>query len=161
VDVLRDASERNTPASAADPAQGFHFHTGRRLTRMLGYDDAWLDGRAPRRASRRSPAREIRFSLGVLHRGENRRRCRDAAARPSIVLIAARMVCPTGNVLGVDMTPAMLARARASADRGAFSNVRFHEGLAESIPVAGGWADVLISNGVLNLFPDKFRRPPR
>jgi arsenite methyltransferase len=70
--------------------------------------------------------------------------------------IAARMVGPTGSVVGVDMTPAMLARARASADRGAFSNVRFHEGLAESIPVADGWADVVISNGVLNLFPDKF-----
>jgi ubiquinone/menaquinone biosynthesis C-methylase UbiE len=65
------------------------------------------------------------------------------------------MVGPGGNVAGVDMTPAMLDRARASAQRGAFSNVRFHEGLAESIPVADAWADVVISNGVLNLFPDK------
>jgi len=71
-------------------------------------------------------------------------------------LIAARMVGPGGSVVGVDMTPAMLERARASAQRGAFSNVRFHEGFAESIPVADGWADVVISNGLLNLVPDKF-----
>lgn len=50
----------------------------------------------------------------------------------------------------------MLVRARDSAARGGFTNVRFHEGLAESLPVADAWADVVISNGVLNLFPDKF-----
>ena len=53
------------------------------------------------------------------------------------------------------MTVAMLERARTSAAKGGFSNVRFHEGLAESLPVPDAWADVVISNGVLNLFPDK------
>jgi ubiquinone/menaquinone biosynthesis C-methylase UbiE len=54
------------------------------------------------------------------------------------------------------MTPAMLDRARRSAAAGSFANVRFQEGLAESLPVADAWADVVISNGVFNLFPDKF-----
>jgi arsenite methyltransferase len=153
VDVLRDAIRTEYASVAADPAQGFHFHTGRRLTRMLGYDDAWLDD-VPEDSIASFAGTGNPFSLGVLHRGEN---VVDVGCGAGIdSLIAARMVGPTGNVLGVDMTPAMLARARASADRGAFSNVRFHEGLAESIPVADGWADVLISNGVLNLFPDKF-----
>src|SRR5690606_24378668 len=70
-------------------------------------------------------------------------------------LIAARMAGPEGVVVGVDMTPAMLERARVGAALAGFGNVRFHEGLAESLPVADGWADVVISNGVLNLFPDK------
>jgi ubiquinone/menaquinone biosynthesis C-methylase UbiE len=65
------------------------------------------------------------------------------------------MVGPSGAVVGVDMTPAMVERARASAAHGGFGNVRFHEGLAESLPVADGWADVVISNGVLNLVADK------
>jgi arsenite methyltransferase len=70
-------------------------------------------------------------------------------------LIAATMVAPSGEVVGVDMTPAMLEKASLAAERGGFSNVRFHQGVAESLPVADGWADVVISNGVMNLFPDK------
>jgi ubiquinone/menaquinone biosynthesis C-methylase UbiE len=53
------------------------------------------------------------------------------------------------------MTPAMLAKARRSAAEGHFTNVEFLEGYAESLPVPDGWADVVISNGVLNLMPDK------
>jgi arsenite methyltransferase len=153
VDVLRDAIRTEYAHVAADPAQGFHFHTGRRLTRMLGYDDAWLDG-VPEESIASFAGTGNPFSLGPLRPGEH---VVDVGCGAGIdSFIAARMVGPTGSVVGVDMTPAMLARARASADRGAFSNVRFHEGLAESIPVADGWADVVISNGVLNLFPDKF-----
>jgi ubiquinone/menaquinone biosynthesis C-methylase UbiE len=70
-------------------------------------------------------------------------------------LIAATMVGPEGEVVGVDMTPAMVARARSAAERVGFGNVHFHEGMAETLPVEAGWADVVISNGVLNLFPDK------
>jgi ubiquinone/menaquinone biosynthesis C-methylase UbiE len=65
------------------------------------------------------------------------------------------MVGPTGRVIGVDMTPAMLAKARLGAAEAQFSNVEFLEGYAESLPVPDGWADVIISNGVLNLMPDK------
>ena len=153
VEQLRDAVRTEYTQVAADPGQGFHFHTGRRLTRILGYDDAWLDG-VPEDSIASFAGTGNPFSLGALHSGE----CVvDVGCGAGIdSLIAARMVGPTGDVVGVDMTPAMLDRARASAAHGGFSNVRFHEGLAESLPVADGWADVVISNGVLNLFPDKF-----
>jgi SAM-dependent methyltransferase len=153
VDVLRDAIRTEYAHVAADPGQGFHFHTGRRLTRILGYDDPWLDG-VPEESIASFAGTGNPFSLGALQPGEN---VVDVGCGGGIdSLIAARMVGPMGEVVGVDMTPQMLGRARASAEAGGFSNVRFHDGLAESLPVADNWADVAISNGVLNLFPDKF-----
>ncbi len=68
---------------------------------------------------------------------------------------ASRLVGQNGRVIGVDMTPEMLERARAGARLAGLSQVVFLEGLAESLPVEDGWADVVISNGVMNLFPDK------
>jgi ubiquinone/menaquinone biosynthesis C-methylase UbiE len=70
-------------------------------------------------------------------------------------MIAARMVGPKGRVIGVDMTPAMLAKAQTSASEAGFTNLEFRQGFGESLPVTDGWADVVISNGVLNLMPDK------
>jgi len=153
VDGLRDAIRTEYAHVAADPGHRFHFHTGRRLARMLAYDDAWLDG-IPEDSIASFAGTGNPFSLGALRPGEH---VVDVGCGAGIdSLIAARMVGPGGSVVGVDMTPAMLERARASAERGEFSNVRFHEGFAESIPVADGWADVVISNGLLNLVPDKF-----
>jgi ubiquinone/menaquinone biosynthesis C-methylase UbiE len=65
------------------------------------------------------------------------------------------MVGPDGHVVGIDMTPAMLERARSSIAEVGATNVEFHHGFAEALPVPNGWADVVISNGVMNLFPDK------
>jgi arsenite methyltransferase len=70
-------------------------------------------------------------------------------------LIAAKMVGPNGQVIGVDMTPAMLQKARKSTTEAELGNVEFRKGLAESLPVPDRWVDVVISNGVLNLVPDK------
>src|SRR5439155_22632193 len=73
---------------------------------------------------------------------------------------AGRMAGPTGRVVGVDMTPEMLAKARASAESPAAattSSVEFRRGHAEELPVEDCWADVVISNGVVNLFPDKLQ----
>jgi len=152
VEVLRDAIRAEYAQVASDPDQGFHFHTGRRLARLLAYQDPWLDG-VPEDTIASFAGTGNPFSLGVLRAGEY---VVDVGCGAGIdSLIAARMVGPSGAVVGVDMTPAMVDRARAGAAHDGFANVRFHEGLAESLPVADGWADVVISNGVLNLFPDK------
>lgn len=137
---------------ASDPTRSFHFHTGRPLAAILGYEDGWLAG-VPEESITSFAGTGNPFSLGALREGE---RVVDVGCGAGIdSLIAARMVGPGGEVVGVDMTPAMLARARESAARAGFTNVRFHEGFAEALPVPDGWADVVISNGVLNLFPDK------
>jgi SAM-dependent methyltransferase len=150
---LRDAIRTEYSLVASDPSQGFHFHTGRRLAGILGYDSAWLDG-VPEDSVASFAGTGNPFSLGPLAPGE---RVVDVGCGAGIdSLIAARMVSPNGRVVGVDMTPAMVDRARESADAGGFVNVRFEYGLAESLPIEDRWADVVISNGVLNLFPDKF-----
>ncbi|MBI2434504.1 MAG: arsenite methyltransferase [Candidatus Hydrogenedentes bacterium] len=69
--------------------------------------------------------------------------------------LAARSVGPEGRVIGVDMTPEMLARARANAVSGGYDNVEFREGNIEALPVESASVDVLISNCVINLSPDK------
>jgi ubiquinone/menaquinone biosynthesis C-methylase UbiE len=69
--------------------------------------------------------------------------------------MAAKMVGPNGHVIGVDMTAAMVLKARTSAAAAAFNNVEFRDGFGEALPVEDGWADVVISNGVLNLMPNK------
>jgi SAM-dependent methyltransferase len=150
---LREAIRTEYSQVASDPAQGFHFHTGRRLAGILGYDSAWLDG-VPEDSVASFAGTGNPFSLGPLAPGE----CVvDVGCGAGIdSLIAARMVGANGRVVGVDMTPAMVDRAQDSADAGGFANVRFEHGFAESLPVDDVWADVVISNGVLNLFPDKF-----
>ena len=70
-------------------------------------------------------------------------------------IIAAGMVGTTGRVVGVDMTPSMLAKAEKAASKAGLENVEFRQGYGEELPVPDGWADVVISNGVLNLMPDK------
>ena len=69
--------------------------------------------------------------------------------------IAAGQVGTTGEVVGIDMTPEMLTKSRRNAETIGFTHVSFREGLAEGIPVEDGWADVVISNGVINLCADK------
>jgi arsenite methyltransferase len=149
---LRDAIQQEYDLVAREPERGFHFHTGRPLARMLDYDDAWLDG-IPEDTIASFAGTGNPFRLGVLAQGEYVVDVGSGAGLDS--LIASRMVGPTGSVIGVDMTPAMLARARQSAAASALQNVAFRDGYAEELPVPDGWADVVISNGVLNLAPDK------
>jgi SAM-dependent methyltransferase len=152
VSTLRDAIRVEYAAVAKNPDGGFHFHTGRALTRIVGYQPAWLEG-IPETAVASFAGTGNPFSLGVLQTGE---RVVDVGCGAGIdSLIAARMVGDDGQVVGVDMTLGMLDRAkRAAAEMGATS-VEFREGYMEALPVPDGWADVVISNGVLNLTPDK------
>jgi ubiquinone/menaquinone biosynthesis C-methylase UbiE len=69
--------------------------------------------------------------------------------------IAAGQVGPAGQVIGIDMTAEMLAKSRQTAAALGLGQVEFREGLAEALPVEDGWADVVISNGVINLCADK------
>lgn len=71
--------------------------------------------------------------------------------------LAARQVGDTGQVIGIDMTPAMISKARANAEKGNYRNVEFRLGEIENLPVADGTADVIISNCVINLSPNKPR----
>lgn len=153
LDEIRAAIQKEYELVAAEPDHGFHFHTGRPLlTAQLGYADAWLDGIA-NEAIDSAAGTGNPFAMGVLRHGE---KVVDVGCGAGIdSLIAASMVGNSGEVIGVDMTPAMLDKAQTAATRSRLDNVTFHEGFAEELPVADDWADVVISNGVLNLFPDK------
>ena len=152
VSVLRDAIQDEYASVATDPTAGFHFHTGRALTRIVGYESDWLVG-IPETAVASFAGTGNPFSLGLLQAGE----CTvDVGCGAGIdSLIAAQMVGADGQVVGVDMTPAMLDRARRAAAEMGTTAVEFREGYMEALPVPDGWADVVISNGVLNLTPDK------
>jgi SAM-dependent methyltransferase len=152
LDALRTAIREEYEMVALAPQQGFHFLTGRPLTRMLGYRDTWLEG-IPETSIASFAGTGNPFSIAEIHAGERVVDVGCGAGTDS--LIAAKMVSPTGKVIGVDMTPAMLAKARRSATEAQLSNVEFLEGYSESLPVPDGWADVIVSNGVLNLMPDK------
>ena len=149
---LRDAIIEEYKAVAQGPQQGFHFHTGRRLTQLVGYSDELLEG-IPESSIAAFAGTGNPFSLGRITPGENVVDVGSGAGIDS--LIAACMTGPAGKVVGVDMTAEMLERARNAAAEAGLGNVEFKDGYAESLPVPDGWADVVISNGVLILVPDK------
>src|SRR5437762_8064685 len=151
-DALRDQVRVKYREVALDPGAGFHFHTGRRLASRLGYDDSAV-GALPDRAVESFAGVGNPFSLRPLAPGEHVVDVGSGAGFDSF--IAAGQVGPGGQVTGVDMTAEMLAKARQTAAALGRGHVQFREGLAEALPVADGWADVVISNGVINLCADK------
>ena len=149
---LRRAIQDEYTTVAVDPQRGFHFHTGRRLAAILQYDEAWLRG-IPEPVVASFAGTGNPFRVDEIQAGE---RVGDVGCGAGIdTFIAAKKVGPSGSVIGVDMTPAMLAKARAAQMEGGFDNVELREGYGEALPVPKGWADVVISNGTLNLMPDK------
>jgi len=153
IDVALLKSEiRKTYASVSqEPEEDFVFPTGRAWAEDLGYPEELAlvpDAVAESFAGVANP-----FSLGRLEPGERVLDLGSGAGTDS--LVAALMVGSEGNVTGIDMTPEMLHKARGGAAALALRNVTFVEGEAERLPFADGSFDVVVSNGVIDLIPDK------
>jgi SAM-dependent methyltransferase len=151
-EALREQVREKYREVATDPTRPFHFHTGRGLARRLGYEDEVVAG-LPDRAVESFAGVGNPFQLRRLADGERVVDVGSGAGFDSFV--AAAQVGAGGRVVGVDMTPEMLEKSRATAAELGLAHVEFREGLAEQLPVDDGWADAVISNGVINLCADK------
>lgn len=150
--TLREQISAKYTAVAETPELGFHFHNGPALAAMLGYteDDVdWLP--AATAASFAGTGNPL--GMGALPGGATVVDVGCGAGFDS--LLAARQIGPDGWLIGVDMTPAMLDKARAGAEALGLGNTDFRRGVAEQLPVESGTVDAVISNGVINLCPDK------
>lgn len=137
---------------ASTPEKGFHFHVGRSLAEMLGYPMDVVDALPPQVVESFAGVNNP-FTMGALRPGQSVLDIGSGAGFDSI--LAAQMVGPDGHVVGVDMTPEMREKARANAALVDLRNVEFRDGLAEHLPLPDASVDVVISNGVINLCPDK------
>ena len=151
-DALRKEVSAKYREVAVNPDGEYHFHTGRPLAARLGYDSSVVDS-LPDAAVESFSGVGNPFSQRPLAEGERVVDCGSGAGFDSF--IAAGQVGPKGRVVGIDMTEEMLAKSRATAISMGCGNVTFLEGYLEEIPVEDGWADVVISNGVINLCADK------
>jgi len=153
VDVLRDEIQKAYTSVSTEPGEDFIFPTGRGWAEELGYPQPELsnvpDASVDSFAGVANP-----HVLGRLDEGATILDLGCGAGTD--LLIAAQMVGPGGHVIGVDMTPAMLSLARASAkEMGVSERVELHESLIESLPLPDAEVDIVISNGVIDLVPDK------
>jgi|SRR5690349_23017465 len=138
---------------AEDPSGDFHFHRGAEYAaKMLDYDAAQL-AKIPLESTASFAGIANPFVAGFPAAGATVVDIGSGAGMD--VLLASGYVGPSGKVIGVDRNDAMLAKARGSAERMGAKNVEFLNGSAEALPVESNTVDVVISNGVINLAPDK------
>jgi arsenite methyltransferase len=152
VDVLREEIRKTYTDVSTDQEQEFIFPTGRAWAQELGYPEPEL-ARVPDPTAQSFAGVANHWTLGRVEPGSVVLDLGCGAGTD--LLIAAQMTGPTGRVIGVDMTPAMLDRARESAQEMGLENVALIESLIESLPVDDASVDVVLSNGVIDLVPDK------
>jgi len=151
VALLKSEIKKTYTSVSQEPGKDFVFPTGRPWAEDLDYPAELAN--VPDTAVESFAGVANPFSLGRLERGERVLDLGSGAGTDS--LVAAQMVGPEGRVTGIDMTPQMLAKARRAATELGVGNVEFVEGEAESLPFADASFDVVISNGVIDLIPDK------
>lgn len=150
--ALREEVKKKYRDVAIKPHDKYHFHTGRPLAARLGYDPEVVDA-LPDEAVESFAGVANPFSLRDVKAGE---RVIDLGSGAGFdCFVAAGKVGSKGHVVGIDMTEEMLTKSRKTAQAMGLSNVEFREGILERLPVEDGWADVVISNGVINLCADK------
>jgi SAM-dependent methyltransferase len=152
VDVLREEIRKTYTDVSIDQEQEFIFPTGRAWAQELGYPEPEL-ARVPDASVESFAGVANHWVLGRIDPGAVVLDLGCGAGTD--LLIAAQMTGPTGRVVGVDMTAAMLRQVRASAEEMGLDNVDTHESLIESLPLEDASVDVVISNGVIDLVPDK------
>jgi arsenite methyltransferase len=152
VEVLRQEIEKTYTEVSTDPLKDFMFPTGRDWAQELGYPEPEL-GRVPDDTAASFAGVANHWQHGPVELGETVLDLGCGAGTD--LLIAAQMTGPAGRAIGVDMTPSMLERARASGEAMGLTNVELHESLIESLPLEDESVDVVISNGVIDLIPDK------
>lgn len=151
-DELRAEVQAKYAAVAEEPDASYHFHTGYAAATRCRYDMAAVD-ELPTAAVESFAGVANPFELRALDPGERVVDLGSGAGFDSF--LAARAVGPNGHVVGIDMTPEMLTKAHSTAAAMVAANVEFRDGFLEDLPVEDEWADVVISNGVVNLCPDK------
>ncbi len=150
---LRNEVRRTYASVAANPDGDFHFHRGPQYAaRQLGYDIEEL-GALPAISTAPFAGVGNPFLMGRLNAGETVVDIGSGAGMDC--LLAGRDVGPSGRVIGIDMTDEMLERARAGAAEAGLAHVEFRKADMSSLPLADASVDVVISNGVINLAPDK------
>jgi arsenite methyltransferase len=152
VDVLREEIRKTYTDVSTTPEQEFIFPTGRAWAQELGYPEPELE-RVPEATVESFAGVANHWTLGRVEPGSVVLDLGCGAGTD--LLIAAQMTGPAGRVIGVDMTATMLDRARASAAEMGLGNVELHESLIEALPFDDASVDVVISNGVIDLVPDK------
>jgi arsenite methyltransferase len=152
VEVLRDEIRKTYTEVSTDQDQDFIFPTGRPWAHELGYPEPELS-RVPDATVESFAGVANHWLLGRIDPGSVVLDLGCGAGTD--LLIAAQMTGPAGRVIGVDMTASMLERARVSADEMGLGNVEVHEALIEALPLDDASVDVVISNGVIDLVPDK------